>query len=329
MSNPFPVTHSIPSASALREVIAAEYGLAAPIECLFFLMRVNDTYLVKTTTTYVLRAYRCGWRALPEIQYELDVLLFLQNAGISVSAPIRRTDGSFIGTILAPEGERFMVLFTYAPGREVTYESKDADAAYVYGKLAAQLHTATETFQSLHQRATLDLQHLLETPLRTIEPMLTHRPEDWEYLQAVTERLRRGVTELAGSGLDQGFCHGDLHWGNARTQDDNTVTLFDFDCCGVGWRAYDLAVFRWAARLRKMETEQWTAFLQGYRETRTIRESDIQAIPYFVALRHVWLMGLHTENRQDFGMAWMNEAYFDQALKFFREWEEEYSDKTK
>jgi Ser/Thr protein kinase RdoA (MazF antagonist) len=66
MSNPFPVTHSIPSASALREVIAAEYGLAAPSECLFFLMGVNDTYLVKTTTTtYILRVYRCGWRAPP------------------------------------------------------------------------------------------------------------------------------------------------------------------------------------------------------------------------------------------------------------------------
>lgn len=330
MSNLFPVTHSIPSASALREVIAAEYQLAAPIECLFFLMGVNDTYLVKTTaTSYVLRIYRRGWRSLPEIQYELDVLLFLQNAGIGVSAPIRRTDGSFIGTIQAPEGERFMVLFTYAPGREVTYESKDADAAYVYGKLAAQLHTATETFQSLHHRAALDLEHLIETPLRSIEPMLAHRPEDWEFLQAVTERLRRKVMELAGSGLEQGFCHGDLHWGNARTQDDNTVTLFDFDCCGVGWRAYDLAVFRWAVRLRKLEAGQWAAFLRGYRETRTIPESDIQAIPYFVAVRHLWLMGLHTGNRQDFGLAWMNDTYFDEAIKFFREWEEEYLDKVK
>ena len=325
MSNPFPVTHSIPSASALREVIAAEYGLAAPIECLFFLMGVNDTYLVKTTTTtYVLRAYRCGWRALPEIQYELDVLIFLQNAGVSVSAPIRRTDGNFIGTILAPEGERFMVLFTYAPGREVTYASKDADAAYTYGKLAAQIHTATETFQSLHQRAALDLQHLIETPLHSIEPMLIHRSGDWKYVQALADKLQQQGRDLPLSSLEQGFCHGDLHWGNARAQDDNTVTLFDFDCCGVGWRAYDLAVFRWAVRLRKKGEEQWPAFLRGYREVRTIHEREIQAIPFFVALRHLWLMGLHTGNRQDFGMAWMNEAYFDEAITFLRTWEEEH-----
>ena len=23
------------------------------------------------------------------------------------------------------------------------------------------------------------------------------------------------------------------------------LTLFDFDCCGMGWRAVDLAVYRW------------------------------------------------------------------------------------
>lgn len=206
----------------------------------------------------------------------------------------------------------------------MTYESKDADAAYAYGKLAAQLHTATETFQSLHQRAALDLEHLIDGPLRSIEPMLVHRPEDWEYLQAVTERLRRRIMELAGSVLNQGFCHGDLHWGNARTQGDNTVTLFDFDCCGVGWRAYDLAVFHWAARLRKKEEHQWPAFLRGYRAVRTIHEREIRAIPYFVAVRHLWLLGLHTGNRQDFGMAWMKDAYFDEAIEFFREWEAEH-----
>jgi len=79
------------------------------------------------------------------------------------------------------------------------------------------------------------------------------------------------------------------------------VTLFDFDCCGVGWRAYDLAVFRWAARLRKMEAEQWPAFLRGCRETRTIREIDIQPIPYFVALRHVRLMSMHAASQQNLG----------------------------
>jgi Ser/Thr protein kinase RdoA (MazF antagonist) len=280
MRDVFPVTRSILSVAALSEVVAADYTLATPIECQYFKWGLNDTYLLKTkATTSVLRIYRKGWRSLPEIQYELEALLHVQQAGIAVSVPVRRQDGTFIGTIHAPEGMRYAVLFTYAPGRQPAYETKDNNAAYRYGKAVAQIHTATKTFQSPHQRFALDLEHLIETPLRSIKPMLAHRPEDWGYVQTLAETLRRQIMQLPLSSLDQGFCHGDLHWGNAHIQDEtNTITLFDFDCCGVGWRAYDIAVFRWAARLGKKEQEQWPAFLRGYREERDLQEREIQAI---------------------------------------------------
>lgn len=316
----FPVTRSILSTTALSEVVGKEYAIGTPSDCQFLQFGLNDTYVLNTTAeAYIVRIYRKGWRSLSDIQYELDALLFLQNAGVRVSAPIQRVDERFVGTVYAPEGERFMVLFSYAPGRGLTYDSKYEDAACSYGKIAAQIHTVTEKFNTPHRRVPLDLEHLIDSPIRSIQPMLVHRQEDWEYLQAFTEKLRRQVAKLAG-GLEEGFCHGDLHWGNAHVQEDRTLTLFDFDCCGMGWRSYDLAVFRWAARLRKKEAEQWPAFLRGYQEARTIREIELQAIPYFVALRQVWLMGLHVGNRQDFGMGWMNDTYFDQAITFLREW---------
>jgi len=324
MKAAFPVTRSILSTTALSEVVGKEYAIGTPSDCQFLQFGLNDTYVLKTTAeTHVLRIYRKGWRSLSDIQYELDVLLFLRRAGINVSVPIQRTDGNFVGTVHAPEGERYTVLFSYAPGREVTYKAKDAEAAAAYGTLAAQIHTATERFTTPHQRTALDLEHLIDSPLRSIQSMLAHRQENWEYLQALTDKLRLWVTELAPSGLGRGFCHGDLHWGNVH-QDDHMLTLFDFDCCGIGWRAYDLAVFRWAARLRKKEAEQWPAFLGGYQEERQLQEADIQSIPYFVALRHVWLMGLHVGSRQDFGTAWLNDAYFDEAFNFLREWEAEH-----
>lgn len=325
MRDSFPVTHSILSAKALSEAVVADYALATSTECLLFRMGLNDTYLLKTKDTpHVLRIYRRGRRSLSEIHYELEVLLHLQRAGIAVSAPVRRQDGTLVGTIIAPEGVRYMALSTYAPGKEPTYDTADDDEAYVYGKVAAQIHTATETFQSQYPRVALDLEHFIEIPLRSIQPLLAHRPEDWEYLQTLSETLRRQVMQIPLSSLEQGFCHGDFHGGNAHIQDDKTLTMFDFDCCGVGWRAYDIAVFRWGARLRKKEQEQWPAFLRGYRDERYISELDVHATPYFVALRHLWLLGLHTGNRQDWGIGWMNDAYFDDALKFLREWEAEH-----
>ena len=62
----------------------------------------------------------------------------------------------------------------------------------------------------------------------------------------------------------------------------------------------------------------------GYRDERDINDIDLQVTPYFVALRHLWLLGLHMGNRQDWGVGWMNDAYFDDAIKFFRECEAEH-----
>jgi Ser/Thr protein kinase RdoA (MazF antagonist) len=76
--------------------------------------------------------------------------------------------------------------------------------------------------------------------------------------------------------------------------------------------------------LRRKEQERWEAFLCGYTEERSLRTLDIQAVPFFVAIRHVWLLGIHTSNEQDWGFAWMNDQYFDQAVAFLRAWEEEF-----
>ena len=48
--------------------------------------------------------------------YELDLLTHLQRKGAPVSSPIPRKDGSFTHLLHAPEGDRYAVLFTYAPG---------------------------------------------------------------------------------------------------------------------------------------------------------------------------------------------------------------------
>lgn len=325
MEKCFPVTHSTLSVNALMTDVLPDYEIGAPLECRLLNLGLNDTYLVKTHDgQYILRVYRAGWRSVSEILYELDALLFLRRESHAVSVPLPRKDGSLIHPVTAPEGTRYVALFTYAPGEEPRYEADEEKEAYQYGKAAARIHTATETFQSSYQRFAIDLPYLLDRPLTSIQPFLTHRPADWQYLQTLAERLRHHVIGLPLETLEQGFCHGDFHGGNAHLAEDHTVTFFDFDCCGWGWRAYDIAVFRWEARLSEKEKERWLPFLQGYREERHISESDLHATADFVALRHFWLLGLHTSNGGDFGYGWMHDRYFDRAIKFFRAWEAEY-----
>lgn len=324
MSNYFPVTHSILSTKALTADILPDYDIGTPKECKFLNRGLNDTYLVRTTTEkYILRVYRAGWRSHSDIHYELETLLHLKRLNVPVSAPVLRKDGKLLHTVAAPEGSRNIVLFTYAVGKEPAYAANEESESYQYGRTVAQIHLETDGFRSQHQRFHLDLEHLLDAPLKSIRPLLLHRPDDWEYLQVLSEKLRQHVVSIPLSSLENGFCHGDFHGWNAHIDQDGILTFFDFDCCGYGWRAYDIAVFRWGARGSGKEKERWPHFLRGYREVRPISEVDVQATWYFVAIRHFWLLGLHTSNGQDWGFGWMNDQYFDGAIKFFREWEAE------
>jgi Ser/Thr protein kinase RdoA (MazF antagonist) len=319
----FPVTHSILSTAALMAEVLPDYDIGTPVECKLLDRSLNDTYLVKTTDErYILRIYRARWRSLPEVRYELDALTHLAQKDLSISTPLATKDGRFIRTLHAPEGDRQAVLFTYAKGKALTHEGQQSE---LYGRAVAAVHAATDDFVSQHQRFALDVAHLIDRPLEAIQPFLEHRPEDWAYLEDMADRVRKRLDRFQRERLDFGFCHGDFHGGNAHIDTASTITFFDFDCCGAGWRAYDIAVFRWAAG---REDANWESFLKGYRECRHLAVRDLAAVPWFVTARHIWLLGLHTGNAHDWSHGWMDDAYFDSGgaggLKFLREWEAEH-----
>src|SRR5690242_4372577 len=247
----FPVTHSILSTAALLELVQSNYAIATPIECQLLGCGLNDMYLLKSTAEqFILRAYRSAWRSLADIRYELDALNHLERAGVAVAAPIARKDGGFLHHIQAPEGTRRIVLFRFARGQELT---QDQEQSYLYGRAAANIHAATDGFTSPYQRFQIDLAHLIDQPLVAIQPFLAHRPQDWEYLRQIAAKVRERIAAMPLEQLDSGFCHGDLHGGNAHIDAQKQITFFDFDCGGPGWRAYDIAVFRWGAWGRQIE----------------------------------------------------------------------------
>ena len=146
---------------------------------------------------------------------------------------------------------------------------------------------ATDAFSSSHSRFHLDLAHLIDQPLSQVLPFLAHREDDQHYLRTLAEKLRAGLSRLPSVQLDYGVCHGDCHGRNAHVMADNTiVTFFDFDCGGPGWRAYDLAVFRWGCA-RAQRDDRWELFLRGYQERRHLRALDLHAIPWMVAVKYL------------------------------------------
>ena len=217
-------------------------------------------------------------------------------------------------SIDAPEGIRHVVLFTYANGRIPTLNQ---ESSYEFGKMVAQIHNATDDYYSPYKRYSLDLNHLLEQPLKNIAISIDEYGGDFDYVMSWVEKIKSGLPiDL----LDRGFCHGDLHDWNAHWE-NGRLTLFDFDCCGYGYRAYDLAVFLWNLKTnyKTKEADSWGAFLNGYTDHRPLQQIELDAVPLMIAARRIWLAGIYLDNEDVWGTAMINDRFFKMFIGQLKE----------
>ncbi|PZD95851.1 hypothetical protein DNH61_10395 [Paenibacillus sambharensis] len=315
------VQYSTFDTQAVKDFIQEQYTIGTVTRCHYLLRGMNDTYLIETERgPYIFRIYRSSWRYDYEtVAFELELLNYVHRTGVRVSLPVETRDKNDIHELEAPEGVRFGVLFTWAKGTAIDMEAEEMCCRF--GREAAELHSRASEFRPQSRRPDLDLHYLVDEPLKLIRKHMQDRPSELDRVERIASTLKNRVKEF--SGLDWGICHGDLHGANAHI-DQNEVTHFDFDLCGYGWRAYELAVFRFTLELRYEEDKEverrWQAFLDGYRSLRNIQECDIAAVPVFVGIRRLWLMSLSLEHFRDLdltGPVGTEEKYYQEELKGF------------
>ena len=209
----FPTTASVVSAAALTDRILSKYRLPQPLSCQMLQRGLNDTYIVRAgRMTYFLRVYTHKWRKRSEIDAEIDMLRYLVRQKQPVSRPIKRKDGTYVNRISAPEGRRYAVLFTAATGNLPDFNK----LVYCtqYGEICARLHACMDRRKPDNRRFHVDLKHLVDEPLKNIEPFLKERPQEFEYLKSVTAQLKNSIDALLPKDPSAyGFCHGDHHGG--------------------------------------------------------------------------------------------------------------------
>jgi Ser/Thr protein kinase RdoA (MazF antagonist) len=210
------------------------------------------------------------------------------------------------------------VLFEHAPGRQPTWPFHENEAeSRLMGEALAAIHDSVGDFSSPYPRFQHDERTHLDHTLAAVRPFLIDRPADWEYLQGLAARMRERLHELASQGLSWGVCHGDYHGGNLFIADDQTVTAFDFDVCGAGWLAFDLA--RWRRDSEGKESS-WEAFLQGYQERRRLSAADVEAVPLFILLRTFdWMRIKSTFTALEAWDCWDMPFYLNDTLAFLKE----------
>ncbi len=276
---------------ALVPFLAQRYGLSSSTRCSFIRRGGNDHYLVKDgARRYVLRLYLNGKYYIgseDELRFELDLLDFLKARGLPVAAPIPDIDGHTLAQLDAGDEARYAALFEFAEGEGIG-ETMEARHPWELGSTVARLHLAMDRFTSEHARYHLDLDFLLEEPLRLLEArMVSQKRTVPAFLHELADDLRGKVGRVPIEGGAYGLVHCDLGWHNINHDPDSGMTLFDFDLCGYGWRAFDLALVR-----LQLDDRHWAAFLEAYDSARSMSDAERDSIADFVYLWPMWHIDL-------------------------------------
>lgn len=307
------ISNILPTSETILSYLNDHYSLKSPITVQLIQDGFNTHYLIThSQDRYILRLYRSGWRSTDDIQYELEVLNHLLSQGVPVCGPVTRPDGLQYGTIQVPEGSRNAVLFYYAPGNPA-----DAGISAVLsdcGRILGLIHQHTLNWSGTHRRFSLNMDHLITQPAQVIQTFLKHRPHDSIYVQKLADSLSAGLVKQVDF-LEWGFCHGDFHGGNIHVDAQGNVRVFDFDCGGSGWYAYDLAV----ARLFADTPARWDIFCQGYRKIRDISPTTFTAIPWFIVTRQLWRIALFAQNWPQLTGTSVDDHFFDEHLGILRQ----------
>lgn len=297
------VTRSFIAADSLAGVINDEYDLGSAAECKLFskLLRTqdNDHYLVQAgNDKFVARVYQLGKhleREESDYQYELDWLQFLHEQGQPVAYPIVRRDGTFLGQLNAPEGPRYYALFSFAPGRPMRVA--DREELFSLGSHMARIHLVSNNFQTPYSRQPIDLEYLIDRPVERLNTFWEHsRAEDLDLLQSAAAEAKAEIQAI----LDNeefttdswGPIGGDFHSANTFFTEDGQPHFFNFDLCGPGWRAYDIASFVQNANLFQLGEDASDAFFAGYYSVRPLSENEHNAVSAFLTIRRVWLTSI-------------------------------------
>ncbi|MFC7462641.1 phosphotransferase enzyme family protein [Hydrogenophaga defluvii] len=323
------IAQSTPTAAAIGQWVQAHYALGDVVAGELLRRSFNQVYRLTLADGRHVVARLCAERPRgePQLQFEADVLQHLRVQGCPVATCLPTATGGVAVTVPLPEGERPLMLFEHLDGEATA----DVPAnVLAFGRSLAQLHMAGEGLQSNASHYTLDLDYLLMHPLQRLLRAPTMTDDLRPAFEALGQRLLKRIHALGP--LTQVLCHGDAHSENnfiaVRDNGEREAVFFDFDECGPGYLAYELAVYPWWLHPRAVDgswsdkaAERWHHFIAAYRSVRALTEADEAALPLFVAVRQFWLLGEYAGRVPVWGSQAMSTGYLQRQVKLLGQWE--------
>jgi len=313
------------SAEAAGGMVVRHYSLTDFVDCKYFVLGLHDNYLIECTANkYLLRIYRNSWRTPGDIYFELELLAFIRAEGGRVAAPLYTATGAPCFAVDSPEGQRIAALFHYADGQAPGNEMSIQHSALL-GRTVAQVHGISDAFVTARSRQVLDLDYLLDDSIAVVAAFVD--TESRAYLASLQELVRGGLPVLSVEAPVYGICIGDVNPTNFHIDAHNAMTLFDFDQCGYGHRAFDIGKYVSSICSLSLKHDLRQAFIEGYEQVRRLSRDEQAAIPFFEIVGVIWVMAIHAANADRIGYKWLDKPFWDRRLDILKALQKQLADK--
>ena len=226
----------------------------------------------------------------------LEWVRFLSEHGAPVASPLPSVNHRLLEN-LEQDGTRYTITaFEKADGTlaEDIPPSEWTDSLfYSIGRAAGKLHHVSKSYQPSRPEFTRPIWFDSYEVKEATSLLVTSTDPAREKLAALLSELKQLPTGLA----DFGLIHNDLHFANFLIQPAGQVSIIDFDDCGYGWYAMDVAMALFDVLVLynpadEDERQQFayrfmSGYLAGYRQENPLPLFWLSQIPRFLKLKEL------------------------------------------
>jgi len=307
-----PVEEQQSSLALFAKELLVQYGITnAQVSCINY--EFNATFSVETESgvKYALRVNINSTRTIQNMLAEVEWVRHLnRTSGIHTPTPIATVKDDYIVSALhADSGQTlYGVMYTWLDGEEIGDEPT-MEQLHEVGKAIAYLHQESNDF-ALSTDVELprfdDFFWGTEDYLFSDKSLLTK--EERDLIQQAHDLIMKYTKELYANSAVH-IIHADFHGWNLMWN-EGKLSIFDFDDCGFGLEAQDLAV-----ALYYLDTlEQDQALLNGYKSVKPLPEYSALAMKALLLQRRLMLLNYLFETKNQEHKA-MLPAYLQKSIE--------------
>ena len=277
-----------------REILM-KYGITdAEVECINFEFNATFAVFTESSQKFALRLNINSTRVASNILAETQWVRELARIpSINLPAPIATLDDQFVVSALHQDSGQMIygVMFSWLEGEELGDEPT-LDQLRTVGRAMALLHEYSPNF-TLTDGAELPTfnDFFWGTQDYLFSSKSTLIAKDRELIEKARDLIMMYTDELHATSAVH-IIHADFHGWNLMWRDDQ-LSIFDFDDCGYGVEAQDIAV-----ALYYLDTpEQDAALLDGYKSIRPLPIYSENAMKALLLQRRLLLLNYLFETK--------------------------------